>query len=335
LGKFGEDESHALETGELRLGWKLPDLSDAAKRDQILSIVRETYPNEKSGTLNNWSVQLNQFKNTVAPEDLAIIPLKTSGQLAIGRFQGGYKHTSDGRPARLVEWLKTDLPRDALQQDLLYSLGASQTVCEVSRNDAVKRIEALLQKGSESSSFVEKASFAKGKNTDEVFAESEAMVDLETLARDQIERHISRQFSGHAFTNLVDAILKAQGFETRVSPPGADKGIDIVAGRGHLGFEGPHLVVQVKSGSVVVDQPTLQSLLGCLSDTRAEHGLLVSWAGFTSAVRQRANELYFRVRMWGRKEVVDALLAVYDRLPEEIRSELPLRRIWTIVSDEQ
>jgi restriction system protein len=85
---------------------------------------------------------------------------------------------------------------------------------------------------------------------------------------------------------------------------------------------------------VVADQPTLQSLIGCIADTRAEHGLLVSWSGFTAPVRQRANELYFRVRLWGREEVLAALLSVYDQLPEEIRAELPLRRIWSLVPAE-
>jgi restriction system protein len=92
-------------------------------------------------------------------------------------------------------------------------------------------------------------------------------------------------------------------------------------------------VVQVKSGGGA-DQPTLQSLLGCVQDTHADHGLFVSWSGFTSNVRQRVNELYFRVRLWGREEIISALFATYDKLPEDIRAELPLRRIWTLVPDE-
>jgi restriction system protein len=31
---------------------------------------------------------------------------------------------------------------------------------------------------------------------------------------------------------------------------------------------------------------------------------------------------------------MENLFAVYDRLPEEIRAELPLRRTWTLVPDE-
>ena len=93
-------------------------------------------------------------------------------------------------------------------------------------------------------------------------------------------------------------------------------------------------MVQVKSGDITVDQPTLQSLIGCVQDTHANHGLLVSWSGFKPTVRKRTNELYFRVRLWGRDEIVSALLGTYDKLPEEIRAELPLRRIWTLVPED-
>lgn len=92
--------------------------------------------------------------------------------------------------------------------------------------------------------------------------------------------------------------------------------------------------MQVKSGDLIADQPTLQGLIGCISDVQAEHGLLVSWSGFTSPVRQRVNELYFRVRLWGRDEILDALFRTYDRLPESIRADLPLQRIWAYLPEE-
>jgi restriction system protein len=140
-------------------------------------------------------------------------------------------------------------------------------------------------------------------------------------------------FAGHDFTRLVAEILKAQGYAVNVSPPGADQGIDIVAGRGGLGFEAPRLVIQVKSGNVVADQPTLQALIGAVQDTHAHQGLLVCWGGFKRSVEQRRNELYFRIRLWGKNEILDALFDVYDRLPEAFRAELPLRRTWMLVPE--
>jgi restriction system protein len=164
-----------------------------------------------------------------------------------------------------VKWLATDIPRDAFKQDLLYSFGAIMTVCEVQRHDALKRVLAVVQGGKDPGYGATPDLPSKSQLTGEMIGEDiDQTVNLELIARDQIERRISSVFTGHEFTNLIAAILTAQGYETHVSPAGPDSGIDIVAGRGALGFESPRLVVQVKSGDIKVDQPTLQSLIGCV-----------------------------------------------------------------------
>ena len=145
LGKFGETEAHALKTGELVTGWIVADLADARTRTDIFKKVEASNPNEKAGTLQNWAVQLNQLRNDMAEGDLVVVPLKTTGQIAVGAVVGDYFQAEGDHPARRVRWLVTDLPRDAVKQDLLFSLGATQTVCGISRNDAVNRFTALAQ----------------------------------------------------------------------------------------------------------------------------------------------------------------------------------------------
>ncbi|MEO6248008.1 MAG: restriction endonuclease [Sphingomicrobium sp.] len=334
LGKFGEMESHALQQNELVTGWRLGDLTGAKSREDILKILLIADPSQKRGTLTNWAVQLNQFMHAMQVGDLVVVPLKSTGMLAVGEVQSDWRQTVEGSPARSVKWLRTDLPRQAMKQDLLFSLGATQTVCEVSRNDAAKRFLHAATKGDDPGPDLSSSTSIKLPQGERDLDAAEVSINLADSARDQIERYIAAHFAGHAFTQLIAAILRAQGYQARVTPPGADKGVDIVAGQGALGFDGPRLVVQVKSGDVVVDQPTLQGLIGCIEDTRAGHGLLVAWSGFTNSVRSRSNELYFRVRLWGRQEILDALFSVYDQLPEDIRAELPLRRIWSIVQEE-
>jgi restriction system protein len=232
--------------------------------------------------------------------------------------------------------LKTELPRDTFKQDLLYSFGAFNTVCEVSRNNAVERVESVLQTGKDPG-YGAKPSAARPSGSSEASGEaepSEEVLDLDQIARDQIEQRIASVFTGHDLTNLVAAILRAQGMKVRVSPPGADGGIDLVAGSGPLGLESPKIVGQVKSGEYMIQDPDLKSLIGNIQETQADSGLLVSWNGFTAPVRKRVNELYFRVRLWGRQEIIDNLFAVYDQLPEEITAELPLKRTWTLVPED-
>lgn len=215
-------------------------------------------------------------------------------------------------------------------QDILYSLGAFMTICEVSRNNAEARVRDLIRNnwrrpgraGLEPSHEIEPS------------VDDDAERDFATLARDQITTHVGRKFKGHALADLVAAILGAQGYTIHSSPPGPDKGVDILAAPGVLGFGSPRLCVQVKSGDSAVDRPTLDQLIGAMQNFGAEHGLLVSWAGFKQSVDREVASKFFKVRLWEAQDVVDALLGQYERLPEEIRAELPLQRIWTVVSPE-
>ena len=343
LGKNGEAERPAQDDSILSIDFGIcQDISDRKDRDAIFEVLESVHPDAKLNTLKNYAAQINQFINVAATGDLVITPMKTTSTIWIGRLSGPYRADPDGRVIRPVEWLKTDLPRDSFKQDLLYSLGAFMTVCEISRNNALSRVEEVIRMGRDPGDGSKVDLTAGGRvsgkaapDNGETQEASDQPVNLDLAARDQIERRIASVFTGHDFTRLVAAVLNAQGYRTRVTPPGPDQGIDIVAGSGPLGLESPRIAVQVKSGSYVVEQPALQGLIGSVQDTQADHGLIVSWGGFTAPVRRRLNELYFRVRLWGRDEFIDNLLSVYEALPEDIRAELPLRRVWTVVLEEE
>lgn len=49
FGKYGESEAHALETGELATGWKLPEFTTEIDRTAILAKLQEGYPDKKPG----------------------------------------------------------------------------------------------------------------------------------------------------------------------------------------------------------------------------------------------------------------------------------------------
>lgn len=338
LGRNGEAERPAQEQSLLTIDFAIrEDISSRKDRETILNVLSSVHSDAKTATLRNYAAQINQFVNVARTGDLVVSPMKSNSTIWVGRISGDYRPGPRGEITRPVEWLKTDLPRDTFKQDLLYSFGAIMTVCEVSRNNALTRVEQVISQGRDPGDGVTAitGSTTSASSLAPVYTAeaSDQPIDLEQIARDQIERRVASVFTGHDFTRLVAAVLNAQGYRTRVTPPGADNGVDIVAGSGPLGLESPRLVVQVKSGSIVLDQPGLQALIGNVQDTHADYGLIVSWGGFTTPVRRRLNELYFRVRLWGREELMDNLLDVYDRLPEDIRAELPLRRVWSLVID--
>jgi restriction system protein len=129
---------------------------------------------------------------------------------------------------------------------------------------------------------------------------------------------------------VVEAILRAQGYETYRSPEGADRGVDLLAAPGPLGFGAPRICVQVKCTDAPVDHPTLSQLLGTMQNVKAQQGLLVSWSGFKSSVDRVRAEQFFTVRLWDQDDVIRELLANYDQIEPDVRAELPLKRIWIV-----
>jgi restriction system protein len=160
-------------------------------------------------------------------------------------------------------------------------------------------------------------------------------LDIEQLARDQIATLIGRKFRGHDMTRLVDALLKAQGYTTYVSPPGPDRGVDILAAPGPLGFGTPRICVQVKSQDSPVDSPTLNQLIGSMQNVHADQGLLVAWGGFKPSVDREVATQFFRVRLWDQDALIGQLLEHYERLDEDLRAELPLKRVWMMAAQDE
>jgi restriction system protein len=333
-GKHGEREDLALNRNLLVIGWSdLPDLSQVRSRDALLSLCLETYPNDKRATVTNWTNQIWSFVGRMKTGDLVCLPLKGRAVIAVGRVAGPYQYRADlppdDRHTRPVEWLNPDLPRSAFGQDLLYSLGAFLTVCQIRRNNAEARVRAILQTGRDPAVGPSPVSLTEGDDGDEV-----AATDLEAYARDQIAEYVGTRYKGHELTRLVAALLEAQGYKTLISPEGPDGGVDIIAGQGPMGFDPPRLCVQVKSSDQPLDVRPFRELQGVLHTFGAEQGLLVSWGGFKSSVHGEARSKFFQIRLWDAGDLVEALLAHYERLPEEVQAELPLKRIWTLVPEE-
>ena len=204
------------------------------------------------------------------------------------------------------------------------------TICRVKRNNAEERIIAMRENGWKPEKIIDV--IKGGEPTDEAGDNW----DLEESAQDGIAKLIMAKFKGHGLTRLSEAILRAQGYTTWRSPEGADGGVDILAGAGPLGFGEPRLCVEVKSENSPIDRPTVDKLPGAVSKFGAQEGLFISWSGFKSNVQRELASSFFSVRLWTQKELLEALFAVYDNLDEDIKAEIPLKRIWTVaIQDEE
>lgn len=95
-------------------------------------------------------------------------------------------------------------------------------------------------------------------------------------------------------------------------------------------MDAPRLAVQVKTGQAGVEE--LRQLRGTMAHFSAEQGLLVAWGGFKGAVRAEARTSHFSVRLWDAQQLLDQVFDHYDKLTPELRSKLPLTRIWALAS---
>ncbi|MGY5884933.1 restriction endonuclease [Modestobacter lacusdianchii] len=333
-GRHGEGDELALSAAVVGIGWpEAGDLSAVTNTDVLRDRLMATYPDKKPSMIANWVGQVDAFQRRMQIGDLVALPLKSTPAIAFGRIAGEYRYAPDAPPSmrhqRSVRWLREDVPRDALPQDILYSLGAFLTVCRIQRNDAEARIKDLLNSPAQPRPTAPPSAAETADDT-----EQQPEVDLVELGRDQIRRRLADRFSGHDLARLVGALLDAEGFYVNVSPPGPDGGVDILAGEGGMGFDGAGLAVQVKSGGIVVDAPTLRELQGVMANFGAARGLMVSWGGFTKNARTEARRLFFQLRLWDADDVINKVTDLYDRLPSDMQAELPLRRIWTLVPDE-
>jgi restriction system protein len=331
--KYGQYNSLALENGFVYHASKVSNL-EKASRKVIFELVRDYNPDAKEAQIRSWAAQLYAMAHGIQKDDLVAMPLKNSPQIAIGRVIGPYYYRTDLGDIHHtipVEWLKEDIPRTAFGQDLLYSLGSARTVCQVKRNNAEQRVIDIL-KGNKDPGLVIKEE--KGGVAEIIEAEEEGPSDVQELAQDQIRSHLQQNFKGHNLARLVEAVLKTEGYVTKLSSPGPDGGVDILASKGSLGLEGPRLCVQVKSSESSSDVNILRTLQGTMQTFKADQGLLVSWGGYKKSVENEARLSFFSVRLWDADDLVEAVLRNYDRLPEELKSELPLKRIWALVLED-
>src|SRR3989304_1214290 len=324
-GRHGEREQEALEKGFVAIGWdKLPDLSKISSKEELTNLYKKVFPNAKKMSAANQVGQLWRFMDSINVGDLVVLPLKHRSAIAVGKVEGKYEYRKDAGEGlhhiRPVKWIKTDIPRSEFDQDLLYSLGAFKTVCQIERNNAEERVKAIL-KG--------------GRISGDQHEIQTPEFEIEQAAKDQILKHIDHKFKGHELAILVEAVIQAQGYITSLSTPGPDGGVDILAGAGQMGFDKPKICVQVKSSSSPADVNVLRNLVGTMQKFKADQGLLVSWGGFNSKVIEESRLSFFTVRLWDSGNLLSEILSHFEKLPESLKAELPLKRIWALVQEEQ
>ncbi len=148
-GDEGQDEDTDLNNGIKTLGWEeVPDLTGAVDKDAVKKRVQQGYPSASNQEIGSATAKIFSFVQDIQEGDIVVLPLKSRpGQVALGRITGPYAYQYVGdvqRHTRPINWIRDDVPRSDFGQDLQDSLNLRGTVNRIQRNDAERRIAAML-----------------------------------------------------------------------------------------------------------------------------------------------------------------------------------------------
>lgn len=341
-GSQGEYEERFLSTSKIYVTWDNLhlDLKKIVNREDLIAELAKTDPDAKPRKLSNHASQIWPFIHTMKIGDRIVLPSKLQPVIYIGSITSEYSYDSKAidpfKHSRSVKWLAIGIPRSHFSQDILYSFGAFMTICKIQRNNAEERL-LEMEKNSWKPENLHQVIKLKGVQKDieiEDASDESSSVDLEFIGQDQIRKVIESKFKGHRLTLLVKAVLEAQGYTCWQSPEGADGGVDILAGDGPMGFGQQQICVEVKSGDGQVDRPTVDKLIGAMTKFNTKQGLFVAWGGFKSNVQKELASSFFRVRLWTQNDLLNQIFLNYEKLNDDIKAELPLKRIWIISNAE-
>ena len=312
-GRNGEAEPLFEKENVIALGWKkIGNLSRLKTREEFKQQYEQVYPQAKAGAIPIHAGILYRFVYEMKNGDVVIFPRKLSREIWIGKVVGEYKYEPqyDYPHLRKVEWLKK-YPRTRFSQGALYEIGSAMTFFQV-KSFAEEFAAAIEQK-----EFIS------------VVLEEEAIGlvadDIEQQSRDFVLKQINQKLKGHALAEFVAHLLNLMRYKTKVSEPGPDRGIDIVAYKDDLGVEPPVILVQVKSGEGEVNEATVSELYGKVSEK--DFGLFVSVGGFN----KRAHDFCFgkrNLKLIDGDELVELVYKYYDRLDGKYKGMFPLRKVY-------
>jgi len=218
-GKTGDAESLFEQKNVVAIAWEnMGDLAQLKTREDFKKKYEQVYPNAKPGAIPVSAGQLYRFVREMRVGDIVIFPLKRSAEIRLGRVTGEFQYDpSLSYPQfRTVEWLKK-FPRTQFSQGALYEIGSAMSFFQV-KNYADEFQAALEGKAAPAPSVEEE---------DEAI--SFVADDIEQQSRDFVLKQIRQKLKGHGLAEFVGHLLNLMGYKTRVSEPGPDRGIDIVA----------------------------------------------------------------------------------------------------------
>jgi restriction system protein len=315
-GEGGDVIEDFIEKNVVAIGWaELPDLSGVHSRDELKKLIEQNYREDRPGQRRSWFAQVGTFRFDIKKGDAVVTYNPDTREYHLGNVTGDYQYRSgvvqDYPHTHQVAWF-AKVSRDDLSVQSKNTLGAIQAV--FSLEDVIDELN----------------SFAKGEKQSKAAAEGLQMDQLRQNVISQSHEFIKdrlQALSWEDMQDLVAGLLRAMGYQTRVSPPGADRGKDIIASPDGLGLGQPRIRVEVKHRpKEVISSATLRSFLGAFR--QGDHGIYVATGTYSKEARYEAERAQHPITLLDLGDLVALLTQHYEKLDSETRAMVPLIRVY-------
>lgn len=319
------------------IGWRdiAGKVTAGMSREAIATVNMQANPNLKRASAISGANQVWRYLNEMQIGDFVVTYSPGNRTYMLGKVTGQVEYRSETAEqglalVRSVAWKQTEINRDALTQRTKYSLGSTMTLFVVPEASAKELAD--LADGKEPLLSAEEG--LPSYNIENNDADTTNVVG--TLERDQLEgvelvaieriKDVVADLDWAEMQELVAGILRAMGYKTQVTPPGPDRGKDIVASPDGFGFESPRIVVEVKHRKERMDSKAIRSFLG--GRHKDDKGLYVSTGGFSKDAYYEADRATVPLTLWTMDNLVRALIEHYDNTDTETKRLVPLKRLY-------
>lgn len=323
--------SELVDGGFVSIGWDELDLdltTIGSSREDLKAELWKAFPDSKPGAIAGWAGILHRFVYEMKPGDIVVAPYKPDSTINIGMVAGDYQFAADApthRHRRPIDWRKLGVSRTVFTQPALYEVGAFLTVFGIRRYAAEFR--AVLNTVGDSVEVAEKAVEQVAPAVPDESTDEPRVSRVERHTRDFVLGRLRRALTHQEFEEFTADLLRAMGYEARVTAYSQDGGVDVLAHRDPLGLEPPLIKVQCKHLTGTVGAPDVQQLVGTLGHN--ELSLFVTLGAY-SRDAQAIERVRPSLRLISGEELVDLVLRHYANLAQKWRLRIPLAPVLVV-----
>ena len=303
------------EQNKVAIGWNLGDLTNKSSED-IKYIVNEIYKNNSKQQNSKIYSQEIRFRFDIKEGDYVLSYNQSTRNYLIGEIISDYyfseKFIEEYTDIRDVKWLG-EVPRDKLKVSTKNTLGAISTLFNI--NEAAKTDILNVFENKESSDEEE------GEEDDISILMDEIVDKSKEFIKDKVN-----SLDWDEMQELVAGLLRAMGYKTIVSPPGSDRGKDIIASPDGLGLEDPVIYVEVKHRNQSMSSSDIRSFKGALK--KNNKGIYVSTGGFTTDAKYEAERSEIPIILMDLDALIKLIIQYYDNFDSDARSLIPLKKLY-------